>query len=204
MKLKYNNISWLIFDFDGVIGRANQNILIELWSKELNISNESTKNIFNKHRKRLQVDSLSIDDYWDEIRTQFNINNITQARQLWVDFYTLTCTIDFELLSYIGGLKSTYHLCLLSNTSELFKSTIINKMLDTVFDVKIYSYSVGHRKPDPDIYEIAFKQLNCKPENCLFIDNLEKNLVYPAKKGAITMKYLNFIQFKNELTMSPD
>jgi len=38
-----------------------------------------------------------------------------------------------------------------------------------LMDVTIFSCSVGLRKPDPRIYELATSQLNVRPEQCLYV-----------------------------------
>ena len=53
--------------------------------------------------------------------------------------------------------------------------------LSELFDVIVESYKVGIRKPDPKIYDIAMEQLNLKPHECIFLDDLGINLKYPAK-----------------------
>ncbi len=45
------------------------------------------------------------------------------------------------------------------------------------FDGMIFSAEVKCRKPRKEFFEAAFKKFNVKPEECLFIDDLEENVL---------------------------
>ncbi len=65
--------------------------------------------------------------------------------------------------------KMGFKMGLISNCSAevpiLWESTPITK----IFDVAIFSCSVGIKKPDSKIYKLACKQLDVEPQNCLYI-----------------------------------
>jgi putative hydrolase of the HAD superfamily len=53
-----------------------------------------------------------------------------------------------------------------------------------LFDVAVFSSSVGVKKPDPRIYQLAIEQLAIKPENCLYIgDGDSQELTGAARVG---------------------
>jgi putative hydrolase of the HAD superfamily len=47
--------------------------------------------------------------------------------------------------------------------------------IDDIFELVIDSAFVGVRKPDPQIYELALQGLGLAGEECLFVDDLERN-----------------------------
>lgn len=51
-----------------------------------------------------------------------------------------------------------------------------------IFDVNIFSCSVGTKKPDPSIYRMATVQLGVKPEECLYIGDGSSNELTGALK----------------------
>ncbi|HEY5549998.1 MAG TPA: HAD-IA family hydrolase [Candidatus Saccharimonadales bacterium] len=51
------------------------------------------------------------------------------------------------------------------------------------FDPIILSFKESISKPDPRIYQIAIRRLGVKPEEILFIDNLEENIAAAQKTG---------------------
>jgi putative hydrolase of the HAD superfamily len=46
---------------------------------------------------------------------------------------------------------------------------------DTAFDAVILSFEVGHRKPAPEIFELAVERSGVSPAESVFIDDLAKN-----------------------------
>lgn len=52
------------------------------------------------------------------------------------------------------------------------------------FSPLILSHQVGLSKPDPRIYELMLQQLGFSANECIFVDDMEKNLL-PAKQMGI-------------------
>ena len=60
-----------------------------------------------------------------------------------------------------------------------------------LFDVVIESSLVGLRKPDPEIYLLACREMGIAPDDALFIDDLGINLKPARALGMQTIKVLN-------------
>ena len=78
----------------------------------------------------------------------------------------------------VPRLKPRYRLLLLSNTNELHANQFRWQFADTLshFDHQILSYEVGVRKPNPGIFERCQRLAECAPAECVFIDDLAKNV----------------------------
>lgn len=61
--------------------------------------------------------------------------------------------------------------------------------IDDIFEFVIDSAYVGMRKPDPEIYELALQGLGLPAEECLFVDDLERNCVAAADAGMVAVVY---------------
>jgi len=72
------------------------------------------------------------------------------------------------------------------------------KVMD-LFDEVIESSKEGVRKPDPEIYMIALRRLDVKPDTCVFLDDLGINLKPARAMGMKTIKVLNTDQALTEL-----
>lgn len=57
-----------------------------------------------------------------------------------------------------------------------------------LFDVVVESTKVGSRKPEQRIYEICLQQLDVKPEESVFLDDLGVNLKAAKQLGIRTIK----------------
>jgi putative hydrolase of the HAD superfamily len=79
--------------------------------------------------------------------------------------------------------KNGYRIGIVSNCFPTLKLSLKIINLDTYIDACINSSSVGSRKPDPGIYNMALQQLNLEPREAIFIDNTEENVVAAQKLG---------------------
>jgi putative hydrolase of the HAD superfamily len=61
--------------------------------------------------------------------------------------------------------------------------------IDDIFELVVDSAYVGMRKPDPEIYELALQGLGLPGEECLFVDDLERNCVAAADAGMVAVVY---------------
>lgn len=89
-------------------------------------------------------------------------------------------------------LKKDYRLIALSNTNEA-NYRFISRKYDVmgIFDDYALSYKVGYLKPGRRIYEVALEKALCRPEECVFIDDIKK-FVDAAKGFGI-----NAVQYKS-------
>ncbi|GAA1458020.1 HAD family phosphatase [Nocardiopsis exhalans] len=105
-------------------------------------------------------------------------------------------------IEYLRGLSmDDYRLALLTNNvvewEELWRATV---PADELFDVVVNSAHEGVRKPAREIYEIVLERLGTKPERCVFVDDLEANLVAAAELGMATVHFRDNDQAAAELT----
>ncbi len=63
-----------------------------------------------------------------------------------------------------------------------------------------YSFMVGSMKPEPQIYEIAIKKSGFRPEEILFIDDLEENVQAAQDQGIHIIHYVDYSSFGKELS----
>ncbi len=68
-----------------------------------------------------------------------------------------------------------------------------------LFDVVIESSKVGIRKPNPEIYKIACREINVSPQEAIFLDDLGVNLKPARQLGMTTIKVVEPDQALAEL-----
>ncbi len=69
----------------------------------------------------------------------------------------------------------------------------------TLFDTYILSADTGYIKPDPQVYHLALDELELEPEECVFIDDIPRNVRGAEAVGMKAIHYHSFPQFKSEL-----
>ncbi len=101
---------------------------------------------------------------------------------------------ETEVVKLLRKLKRNYSVWLLSNTNPKHINDEIEKKYSfpKLVDGAIYSFNVGCRKPEKEIYIKAAHRTNSVPEECLFIDDLSENIESAKRIGFLS------IQFKSQ------
>jgi FMN phosphatase YigB (HAD superfamily) len=115
-----------------------------------------------------------------EIASRFNLSlpEGFSMRQYFLDHFDP----NHSLWSIVAKLKETTKIGLLTDQypGMLTQITKLHLLPPVTWDVVIDSTQVGFRKPSPEIYHMAQDKAGVPPQEILFIDNREKNLV-PAR-----------------------
>lgn len=82
--------------------------------------------------------------------------------------------------------------------SNVERASRIADVMD-MFDVVIESSKVGIRKPNPEIYRIACREMEIEPAEAVFLDDLGINLKPARDLGMTTIKVLDVDQALSEL-----
>jgi putative hydrolase of the HAD superfamily len=82
-----------------------------------------------------------------------------------------------ENIALIKALRPPYKISILSNADLSLEERIEHTLkLHHLFDDIISSAVVGLAKPDERIYRLASERLQLPPEECVFIDDLDRNV----------------------------
>lgn len=96
-----------------------------------------------------------------------------------------------KLFDYIRSIdRSRYKVGMLSNIGDTTIAQLFTEQeLASLFDATVLSYEVGMVKPDPAIYRLMAERLGVTPEECVMIDDGEKNC---AGAEYVHMKSVHF------------
>ena len=101
------------------------------------------------------------------------------ARLLRGDFDVRDAVID-----RIGRLREEgYITAMLTNSFREFRPTLEERIDTSVFDVVVDSSEVGHRKPEPQIYDIATEMVGVDAGEVLYFDDFAANIDGAAAAG---------------------
>jgi epoxide hydrolase-like predicted phosphatase len=70
---------------------------------------------------------------------------------------------------------------------------------DGAFDVLAISGRLGMRKPEPEIFERAAGLLGLRPDECILIDDLQRNIDAAAKVGMVGVLHRSYDETRDEL-----
>ena len=109
-------------------------------------------------------------------------------------------TFNHEVLELVKKLKRHYKLGILSNQIEDWLEEEIEKReFRTLFDAIVGSYSAKLKKPDEAIYRYAAEKLELAPEECVFIDDKERNVEAAKNFGMHGIRFESVQHLKKEL-----
>ena len=98
-------------------------------------------------------------------------------------------------------LCETYSIWLLSNTNPKHIQEEIKKRYSfpNFIDGAVYSFNVGYRKPEENIYRIATDNAKALPKNCIFIDDQLENVQAAIRIGFIGIHFSSYKRLKADL-----
>lgn len=104
------------------------------------------------------------------------------------------------LLAYIRAkLKPRYKIGIISNAIGDWIGEILEDQDIKLFDDIVISYKAGVNKPNPEIYRLALSNLGVKPEEAVFIDDIEAYCEAARAVGMKSIFYQGFEQMESEL-----
>ncbi|MFP4024995.1 MAG: HAD family hydrolase [Thiohalospira sp.] len=173
----------IIFDLGNVIININGDKTVDAMKKlgfkdfQESYTLLRQSDLFNWLEKGL----ITPEKFHSELKIHFN-NHISSVM---IDEAWNAMLLDFpkKRIELIQKLKSKYRLFLLSNTNVIhyqkYNNDLINQYgfeLSSLFEKAYYSFDLGMRKPDMEIFEYVIKDSNLKPLETLFVDDSAENI----------------------------
>jgi len=184
-------IKAIIFDWGGVLAPSDNKIAAIRLGESYDIDEDKFKSFVTK----LEDDLCDIHDdtnFLNEVSKRFNIPINSLIDALNAD----PPDEDFEIAK---NLSDKYEVFILSNQLK-FRTDYIKKNFNLSFFKDVFfSNEIGLKKPDKKIFEYLLKNIEYRPDECLFIDDSEENILVAQKFGFKTIHFLNLIQLKQEL-----
>jgi epoxide hydrolase-like predicted phosphatase len=105
--------------------------------------------------------------------------NQAQIGAFMCDFWDVYCgEPNSELIAYFQGLRPRYQTALLSNSFVGARREEEARFgFAAMTDLIVYSHEEGISKPDPRIYERAWRRLDVQPHEMIFLDDVEPNIL---------------------------
>ncbi|EKD66779.1 MAG: hypothetical protein ACD_49C00009G0004 [uncultured bacterium (gcode 4)] len=104
-----------------------------------------------------------------------------------------------DVYEFAKNLKKDFRLGIITNMIQnWFETVVTTYKLCEVFDIMVTSYETGSVKPKIEIFEYAMKKIGVEPEECVFIDDRETNII------AAKAFWMKVIQFKDLESLKKD
>jgi putative hydrolase of the HAD superfamily len=189
----------VIFDFGGVLARTRSQHLRQAWEQRLSLRRgEASELVFGGESGRAaQHGWISDTEHWTFIQRRLGLDDatLTQFRR---DFFAED-GIDTDLLAYIDRLRSGYRVGLLSNATTAARRFFTESGIAAHFDAITISGEEGVMKPDARIYRIALGRLDVKPNEAIFVDDFNENVIAARALGMAGVHFADPQQARREL-----
>jgi len=192
-----NKIKVVLFDLDGVLVDATEwhytalNRALALFG--FNISRYEHLSDYNGLPTRKKLEMLSV-----EKGLPASLHGlINKIKQVYTREEILTkCRPVFEKEYMLSRLKREgYQMAVCSNAiSDSVELMIRQSGLFGYFDFLISNEDVTRAKPDPEIYQVAFKRIGCKPEETVIVEDAPHGIESARRAGGHVCQVAGFAE----------
>ena len=196
-------IKHLIFDFGGVflyLEGENRAVHYNL-HKLLNIPEEKAIELWKEHKEGLMIGTETPEQFLMRMGSYLGISiNVDEAHEKWKQLNKMEKDkIDWVLVDYVESLKKNYKIHMLSNVIGLDSGVsdwinAINKNFDNIYK----SFEIGHKKPNKEAYLHVLEKIKAKPEECVFVDDIQKNVDAASDLGIGGILYTDLEKLKKD------
>lgn len=130
--------------------------------------------LFEKHKGALQIGGIILRDLYHIYLKEAGFQG--EFQRFRTAFDAGLSRLE-EPLSYACSLLGVVKVGVISNTYDGHVDWLLDNVPELLsFDSVIFSNVIGYAKPGPEIFKIALAQLDVKPEDAIFVDDIEENV----------------------------
>jgi epoxide hydrolase-like predicted phosphatase len=185
-----------LFDVGGVLLNGYIRVFLTELAKELNLEAEQLIALRKEYHLKMIVNEMSIEDMISIMRRKYDMK-LTEPEiiAIWKQKYVQCMPVNTELIDFIRQLKCKTGI--ISDVYALHAGINRSRGIYSGFDPCVLSYEIGCKKPDSRIFQAALQRLGLKAEECVFVDDAEKNV-----KAAEALGFKAVLHTDNETTIT--
>jgi putative hydrolase of the HAD superfamily len=175
----------ILFDLDGVLTRdptGTYSVMNYLSDKVKDI--KKFEYAYRGYNRALLYGQLTHKEVWEDILEKsderIDLSILEEAFQ--------ATPMDSEMMDLVRLLSLTYKVGLVTDNKVDRVETILSHN-SLKFDAIVVSAELACRKDEPGIFEAIINRLDVSYEDCVFIDNSQKNLIVPSSLGMKTIHF---------------
>ena len=184
----------IFFDIGGVLLNIYPERTIDYLSSITKITSQEIIDSFpEEDHHKYEKGEIGDDEFFNAIQKSLSNSQGLTDCEFW-KAWSMMVGERTRVADLMDSFTNDYSVWLLSNTNPYH---IIKEKRTEIFNKingAIYSYDVGCRKPEIEIYRTALDKTDTKPENALFIDDLEENILADR---SINIDAIHFVSYDN-------
>ena len=181
----------VFFDLGGVIVRTEYQAPRQRLAEQFGMDYEDIEKIVfgSPSASRASVGEVTEAEHWQNVMKALKLP-AGETERVKSEFFGGD-VVDRALLEFIRSLKPKYKIGLISNAWDGLRAYIEREKFADVFDSIVISAEVKVAKPAEKIYRIALDQLQVKPKEAVFVDDMPENIVACEKLGMKGIRFTN-------------
>lgn len=192
----------MVFDFGNVVIKWDIDAITRNYTNQEEEVKKLKETIFeSKEWEQLDKGLMSLEQATEIFENKLPNELKSKAKEImntWfekIEFKEETCNLIKELK------RNGYKIYGLSNTNIQFYEYIQKQEIGKYFDGFIISAVEKMMKPDKEIYYKLFEKFSLNPNECFFIDDIEKNIIASRECGmrGFVLERNQFSKLENEL-----
>jgi len=189
----------VFFDLGGVILRTEYQAPRERLAERLNMTYEDIGKIVfeSETARKASLGQVSVDEHWLAVTHRLRLP-ASEVESIRTEFFAGD-VIDRDLLNFIRSLRPRYKTGVISNAWGDLRDYIIRHQFDDAFDTIIISAEIGMMKPQPEVYQLALKQLQVEADETAFVDDTSKNIEAANALGMHGIVFRDPVQVRENL-----
>lgn len=164
-----------------------------------NCDPESDKEFFKKNKSKYDKGNLTKEQFWE---AYIKATGIKATMNEIESSIKNTIFIDKEMLQILKQVKQKgFKVILVSNIDPTTYEEVLKQMnnADEYFTAMYVSYKIKMLKENPNFFKRILEEQKLNAEECLFVDDLEKNILVAKKLGIQVLLFKNKNSFKEIL-----
>lgn len=197
----------ILFDFDGVltIDKTGSESIIKFLAQKTGLPLELIQKSYYRYNRALLYGETVHEDIWPsfckDIGRKLDILILKKAFE--------ATELDWKMIEYIKQLKENYQIGMITdNKCDRINTILAYYKLNEYFDVVSISAQYHSGKKEEAIFVKTIEKLQVLPQECVFIDNTEQNLVVPQTLGMKTILFdpdhRDIMQFRKRIEAIAD
>jgi len=196
-----NKIKWIIFDLGGIVVPETGQSINHKIAYALNLSDEKLKEIASKFHRQITAGSITLFEMYSEITKELSIPISAEylLQEHLNEFIRLGIIHNADIVHFIETLKDEYKVACLTNLEIEIADICRETGLFDYFDKAFMSTELKMLKPDLEIYSKVLEELNCFPNETIFIDDKIENVAAANKLGINGLHFSNLNQLRSDI-----
>ncbi len=183
----------IIFDFGNVIAAFDPDAIIRYYEEDSG-DHDLLKECAFRYWSCLDSGMMDYEVYKEKTRSEADPSILPALERFFDSWYTRLPLLD-GVAEWIRELKKQgFGLYILSNASVFFAEHSDYFGVNDVFDGIVFSGCIKMVKPDREIYEYLLHTYGLKPEECLFFDDMERNIEAAERIGIHGMVFAGDVE----------